>query len=112
VASQRDDPSSLLNQVHRMIQERRAHPEIGWGSCTVLDPGDAAVLALCQTWKDRRIVSLHNIADRPATARIDLDHKPKRVRRIIADLGAQPIDSIDQAIQLDPFGFCWLELID
>ena len=36
---QRTDPESLLNWFERLIRLRKELPEIGWGTCTVLDGG-------------------------------------------------------------------------
>ena len=44
VAAQRREPGSLLNWMERLIRRRRECPELGWGRCTLLDAGHAAVL--------------------------------------------------------------------
>ncbi len=108
VALQRDDPNSLLEQVRRMIRERRAHPEIGWGSYEIVDSGQDSVVALRQTWQGNSVVTLHNLADRQVQAQLDLaDHGP--VKALLASPGVAPPASSDQAVCLEPYGFCWLK---
>ena len=43
-------PGSLLNWMERLIRRRRECPELGWGRCTLLDAGHAAVLAHRADW--------------------------------------------------------------
>ena len=70
---QRRDPHSLLNWFERLIRLRKDLPEIGWGRCTVLDTGSRAVLALRHDWRERTVITLHNLGRRTAIATIDVD---------------------------------------
>jgi maltose alpha-D-glucosyltransferase/alpha-amylase len=62
VAAQRQDPSSLLNRIERLIRMRKECPEIGWGRCAVLHTGEQAVLALRYQWRRSSMVAIHNFA--------------------------------------------------
>jgi maltose alpha-D-glucosyltransferase / alpha-amylase len=46
VATQRQNPDSLLNWLVSLIRTRRECPEIGAGRCRVIDTGNDAILAL------------------------------------------------------------------
>ena len=72
VARQRRDAQSLLNWMERLIRRRRECPEFGWGRWTLLDAGDAAVLAHRSDWDDSTVVAVHNLAGREARARLAL----------------------------------------
>jgi maltose alpha-D-glucosyltransferase/alpha-amylase len=50
---------------------RKELPEIGWGDCTVVDAGATEVLALRHEWDGRALLTMHNLAPRAATARVD-----------------------------------------
>jgi maltose alpha-D-glucosyltransferase/alpha-amylase len=71
VARQRRDPASLLNWMERLIRRRRECPELGWGRWKLLDAGDAAVFAHCAEWEGSTVVAVHNLAGRPAGARLE-----------------------------------------
>jgi trehalose synthase len=73
VTRQRRDPDSLLNWLERLVRRRRECPELGWGKPTLLDPGDAAVLAQRSDWEGSTVVAVHNLAGRDAHARLELD---------------------------------------
>lgn len=64
-AEQRRDANSLVNWMERMIRMRKEVPEIGWGTFTVLETGDKAVLALRYDWRNNSVLFLHNLADDP-----------------------------------------------
>jgi maltose alpha-D-glucosyltransferase/alpha-amylase len=70
VERQRREPDSLLNWFERLIRRRKELPEIGWGTCTVLDAGADAVLALRHEWRDGVVVTVHNLAGRKVSARL------------------------------------------
>ena len=53
-AAQRRDDGSLLNWMERLIRRRRECAELGWGRCTLLDTGRAAVLAHRSDWEGAR----------------------------------------------------------
>jgi maltose alpha-D-glucosyltransferase / alpha-amylase len=112
VACQRDDPHSLLEQVRRMIRERRAHPEIGWGPCEVVETGEPAVIGLRQTWQGNSVLTLHNLADHPVEIMPAIeDGAPTRVKTLVSDHEGQPVERIDQPIRLQPYGYCWLKFL-
>jgi maltose alpha-D-glucosyltransferase/alpha-amylase len=64
VARQRRDPDSLLNWMERLVRRRKECPELGWGTCTLLDPGTPSVLAHRSDWDGSTIVAIHNLAGR------------------------------------------------
>jgi trehalose synthase len=72
VTRQRRDPDSLLNWMERLIRRRRECPELGWGKPTLLDSGDSAVFAQRSDWEGSTVVAVHNLADRDASARLDV----------------------------------------
>lgn len=63
VADQSCDAGSLLNWFERIIRVRKELPEIGWGAFSMLDAGDAAVLAMRYDWRGNAVICLHNLAE-------------------------------------------------
>ena len=76
VAAQRRDPDSLLTWMELLIRRRRECPELGWGSCEILETGDPAVFAHCCAWRETEVIAVHNLADRPAKVRLVLRPGP------------------------------------
>ena len=72
VADQRRDPGSLLRFFRRLIRVRRETPEFGWGSSTLIETADPALFAHRVEWEGSAVIAIHNLADRPATADLDL----------------------------------------
>lgn len=65
VESYETDPDSLLHWITLLIRRRRERPEFGWGTSTILDTSDPAVLAIQMSWYDSHVIGVHNLADRP-----------------------------------------------
>jgi maltose alpha-D-glucosyltransferase/alpha-amylase len=65
VEKQRRDPQSFLNWLVRMIRQRKETPEIGWGTCSILQTGHKSVLGLMYEWRGNRVVLLHNFSRQP-----------------------------------------------
>ena len=110
VEKQHNDPTSLLDQIRRMIRVRRAHPEIGWGDCTVVPSEDPAILAMRIAWRDREILTMHNLAGREVETRLRLDPPPSGSRQVLAHLDAAPVDDVTQLLRIAPYGFYWFDL--
>jgi maltose alpha-D-glucosyltransferase/alpha-amylase len=112
VAEQRHDPHSLLNWMERLIRRRKEIPELGWGDCQVLPAGDPAVLALGFRWRGSVVVTLHNLADRPARPCLELGDDDGRatVVELFTDQRYDRVDSLADAVPLDRYGFRWFRL--
>jgi maltose alpha-D-glucosyltransferase/alpha-amylase len=68
VRAQQQDPNSLLRWFENMIHTLRTAPEIGTGSCSVVDaPLPRSVLAHRFESETGSILLLHNLADAPVT---------------------------------------------
>ena len=108
--TQRTDPHSLLWTTQRLIRARRSAPEIGWGELAVLDTGETSVIALLSTWKEGRVLTLHNLSDRPVTIACPDAVDPETVRPLLRS--AIDIDRSKERpeIRLGAFGFEWLRL--
>jgi maltose alpha-D-glucosyltransferase/alpha-amylase len=116
VLDQRYQPDSLYSWVARAIRVRRECPELGWGDWRTLEVSDPRVLAIEARWRDRRLVTLHNVSDERAAVKLpdDLDDgsetRTAELRQVLGD--ADPPDRPDQMITLDGYGFRWLRLLD
>jgi maltose alpha-D-glucosyltransferase/alpha-amylase len=102
VAAQRRDDGSLLAFVTRLARRRRECPELGFGTSTVLDAGVPAVLARRSDSDGETLVLLHNLAGRPAQARLQVEGVGE---------GAQLVDLLGPGeVELDAGGGAAVEL--
>lgn len=110
VEDQRADPDSLHWFVRSLIRAYRECPELGWGSPTLLTCDQPSVLAHRCTWEDRSVVALHNLADRPVTARVTLPEGTGPVH-LVEPLGDTAL-STDRSgvleVRLKRYGRLWL----
>jgi trehalose synthase len=106
-AGQRQDPGSLLNWMERLVRRRKETPELGWGASRVLPAGDPAVLALRCDWRGSAVLTVHNFADRPAKADLDLDGG-----ELVEQFADQPYPRPDAAggVPVDGYGYRWFRL--
>lgn len=63
----------MLNWMERALRIRKESPELGWGTCTVLDVDEPAVLATRIDWEDRTMLVVHNLAREQQVAVPDAD---------------------------------------
>jgi maltose alpha-D-glucosyltransferase/alpha-amylase len=102
----------MLNWFERLIRLRKDLPEIGWGTCTVLDTGTRSVLALRHDWQERTVITLHNLARRAAIATIDIpDADGAPLEELLLDDAPHVAVRRDRArIRLGPHEQRWLRL--
>lgn len=108
--SQRVDPNSMFSVTQRLIRARRSAPEIGWGSCRVIDLGQTSVIALLAEWRGGKVLTLHNLSEEPAL----VDCAEALAGAPVRPLLQSGID-IDQSdgscrIRLGPYGYEWLRV--
>lgn len=105
-ATQVREPDSLFCAIGDMVSARRSAPEIGWGGVELIDVGDDEVLVLSSRWKDSRVVTIHNFADKPKSfpvALLESDH----LMPMLVEGPVDPLEGSD-TVSLAPFGYCWL----
>lgn len=107
---QRIDRESLFSIAQRLIRARRGATEIGWGDCRVVDTGETSVIALVSTWRGGRVLTLHNLADRPVTidcTKIIGDAKASSLLNAGIDISRSEGET---TLRLAAFGYDWLRL--
>jgi maltose alpha-D-glucosyltransferase/alpha-amylase len=111
VEAQRRDPGSLLHWMERMLLTLRECPEFGVGTCTPVDTGDAAVLALHYEAPGGVMLALHNLSDRKRT--VDLGEQPGAEGNPVEMFADRPYDRVGPAlagVELAGSGYRWIRL--
>ncbi len=112
VADQQRDPDSLLNFIRRLAGTYRECPELGWGTCTILEQPYAGVLAHRTTWDDGSLVALHNAAAEPVIVPLMLTGlEPGTVLvDLLADGSVEPDAKGRVELTLGAYGYRWLRV--
>ncbi len=108
VMSQREARDSMMGQMQRLIRTRRSCPEVGWGTWSLLETRDGAVLGMRYDWRNYALITLHNLADREATVRLDLPDV--RLAPLLAEHDDRTPRSAAEPLTLGPYGFRWMRL--
>jgi maltose alpha-D-glucosyltransferase/alpha-amylase len=109
VARQRRDPHSLLSWMERLIRRRKETPELGWGTFSLLETGEPAVLAHRCDWDGTAVVALHNLGERKVALDVplgDADDVDELVD-LFGDDDVRPQDDGRVQLALEPYGHRW-----
>jgi maltose alpha-D-glucosyltransferase / alpha-amylase len=111
VTDQRHDPTSLLAWFERMIHTLRESPEVGSGTCTVVDeklpPG---VLAHRADGPSGSMLFLHNLGEAPSTVDLSvLAAEADHPNQVFGDQPDQPVGDLS-ALELGRYGYRWIRL--
>ena len=112
VTEQRRNPDSLLSFLERAIRMLRECPEVGQGSCQIVD-GDlpGSVLAHRADSRDGAVLFLHNLSDRPVS--VDLGRLPGTgpdFGEVFGDRPYREPESDLHNLELAGHGFRWIRL--
>lgn len=111
VEAQRRAPDSLLHWFEGMLHTLRECPEFGIGTCTPVDTGDGAVLALHYEAPGGVMLVLHNLSDRKRT--LDLGEQPGQAGDPLEMFSDRPYDRPApelEGIELAGYGYRWIRL--
>jgi maltose alpha-D-glucosyltransferase/alpha-amylase len=108
VEVQERDRESLLSRIEQMARARKNCPEVGWGTCEVIETGEPSVLAHAITWDGQTLVALHNLADRAVEFPMKWDGWGRRaLHPLIGDDGVNESDPRGR-VRLNPYGYRWI----
>jgi maltose alpha-D-glucosyltransferase / alpha-amylase len=112
VEEQQRDPGSLLRWFEDMIRVLRQFPEVGVGTCSVIDASlPRHVLAHRCDAPEGTLLLLHNLADRAVTVDLGrLDGATGKPREIFSDGPYDAPTARLAGIALHPYGYRWFSL--
>ena len=109
VATQQRDPGSLINWMEHIIRIRKQCPEFGLGKWQILETDEPCVFAHCCEWQGSSVIALHNLADKPCTARLK-SYFDKHLIDIFGDSQYEPLDIDSPSIPLEAYGYRWFRV--
>ncbi|CAN5555248.1 alpha-amylase family protein [soil metagenome] len=111
VERQQRDPTSLLSWFQRALLILRECPEFGVGTCSYVDTGERAVLALVHDAPSGAMVALTNLGPDPVI--VDLGPQSQQDGEplaVFADQDYPPVGADLDRIELGPYGYRWIRL--
>jgi trehalose synthase len=111
VEDQRRDPNSLLRFVRHLIRTRRETPELGWGTSTLIDTEDPALLAHRCDWEGSSVIAIHNLGARAASADLALGDGATGVHDLLGDFEDPARRGGTLTVSLEGYGGRWLRVL-
>jgi maltose alpha-D-glucosyltransferase/alpha-amylase len=106
VERQEDEAGSLLHWMRRAVTTRRQCPEVGFGTCTVLELDEPTALGLRYDWRGGTVVTVHNLSSEPSEPRLSARSRLGRLSEILGDQTYPPVGRNGRCA-LDRYGFRW-----
>jgi len=107
VATQRRTRDSLLSFMTRLVHLRRQTPELGLGASTLLENDPPSLFAHRCDWQDSTVVAIHNLADAPVAAELDLGPEVTAVDDLL-ELRDHEVRGGRLRVDLGAYGYLWL----
>ncbi|AZI43967.1 maltose alpha-D-glucosyltransferase [Deinococcus psychrotolerans] len=111
VASQEQDPSSLLKWHSRQLELRRRHPTFAHGDLTFVDTNNPAILAFIRRTEEETLLIVSNFAANAQAVTLDLSAYRNRTPVTLA--GASPFPMIGEEpypMTLGKYDYYWMRL--
>jgi maltose alpha-D-glucosyltransferase/alpha-amylase len=110
VAAQQREGGSLLNLFEQLIRVRRQCPEIGRGTVSIIDTGQASVLGLRYKEGQRELIVLHNLSRKACTATIDLKDGEEYLTDLLDGYEHVPAQGPQHQVEMEAYGCRWLRV--
>ena len=111
VASQQNNPTSLLWWLRRLITLRQRHPVFGRGAMTFLHPDNRKVLAFVRHDDEETILVVANLSRYVQYAEIDMaEFQGRTPYELFGNTKFPPIGDSPYFLTLGPHAFYWLKL--
>src|SRR4051812_25830779 len=107
VAAQRRTRDSLLSFMTRLVHLRRQTPELGLGASTLLENDPPSLFAHRCDWQDSTVAAIHNLADAPVAAELDLGPEVTAVDDLL-ELRDHEVRGGRLRVDLGAYGYLWL----
>jgi maltose alpha-D-glucosyltransferase/alpha-amylase len=113
VATEKDDPKSLLSKMKHLVSVRKSLPILAVGDYEFLAKDHKETLVILREFENEHLICVLNLSDKKQTISLNLSTKNGyTVRDVYKDQRFPPIQKDPYPIEVKPYGFHWLRLIE
>lgn len=105
IASQVNDPDSLLHSIKRMIAIRKKHAAFGSSSLEWIETGNSAVAVYIRQYNHDSMLILNNLSSSIETVKL-----PAQFQKTYLDLFAGHTHTLTEKFELKPYSYLWLQM--
>lgn len=111
VATQEENPSSLLWWIRNIVEMRKRLGVFGRGELKFIESSNAKVLCFIRTHKNHRVVVVANLSQFSQSTTLNFaDYKDCDVTEVFSQNRFRSIDEGDYPITIGPYGYFWFQL--
>ncbi|MFB9864692.1 alpha-amylase family protein [Rufibacter immobilis] len=110
VATQRQDPNSLLNWTANLIRIRRECPEIGLGEWQLLEVGSPEVLAIRYDYQGKAVVMVHNFSKEARQIQLPVQSEKEKELFSLTQNNKLTATNNGYAVRLEGYGYNWFRV--
>jgi maltose alpha-D-glucosyltransferase/alpha-amylase len=107
VTTQRREDDSLLRFITWLLHRRRETPELGLGTCTLLENEPKALFAHRSDWQGSTVYAVHNLSDGRVEAELEVGEDVTGVDDLL-ELREHHVRGGRLRVELDAYGYLWL----
>lgn len=112
VEAQKRDPDSLLNWITYMIRIRKECLEIGWGDWEIVNTKNPHILAICYSWRNNYLVTIHNFDENPHQIKIKIKVDERWWINLLENEKNERDKVGAHSIHLKAYGYKWFRVGD
>lgn len=113
VATEKENPNSILNWYQKMISIRKSNPALLEGKYVPLNEDDPNVLAYLRSYKDKNVVVIVNMSGEQQKVKLDLGAKGMKAtsaKTLAATFNTPPTATLSE-VTVEPFG-AWIAQVE
>ncbi|MBT1701818.1 maltose alpha-D-glucosyltransferase [Chryseosolibacter indicus] len=111
VATQEENPSSLLWWLKNVIAMRKRLSIFGRGDIKFIESTNAKVLAFARSHEKQRIIVVANLSQFSQAATLNLgEYKDCEITEVFSQNRFMPVEEADYNITIGPYGYFWFQV--
>ncbi len=111
VATQEENPSSLIWWLKNTIAMRKRLQVFGRGDMKFVESSNAKILSFVRTFQDQRVVVVANLSQFSQATTLDLsEYKDCDITEVFSQNRFRSVDESEYSITLGPYGYFWFQV--
>jgi len=113
VEAQKKQTDSLLNKMKHLVAIRKSHPIFALGNYEFLANDQTEFLVVHRYYEDQDVICIHNLTEKMKSIMLDLStFEKKYMIDLITEIDYGRVPDHIITIDLEPYEFLWLNIID